>query len=120
MRRLIAIALVLLGVLACKQLDVPTLQASAKSEIVDLHKEQVACNHHNNCDAESPTSVVVPSVQIRTLSGSRTYTYRAPHITTTGHYHTTSNYVVAQFVHRLGSLARAVDFYLYTLCQLRL
>ena len=119
MRRLIAIALVFVGVFAFEQLDFPTAQAATYTDATAQH-EELSVDYRNNRDAETPSSVVVPSAQIRTINGSRTYTYRAPHITTTGHYHTTSNYVVAQFVHRLGSFARAVDFYLYTLCQLRL
>ena len=120
MRRLFAIAFILLGAFAFKQLDYSVAQVNAKSEIVDLHKEQIACNHHNNNDVEQPSQVVVPTAQIRTINGQRTNTYRAPHIASSGHFYTTSNYVVAQFTHRLGSLARAIDFYLYTLCRLRL
>jgi hypothetical protein len=120
MRRLVAIAFILLGAFACKQLDYSAVQPVAKSEIVDLHKEQIACNHQNNNDVEQPSQVVVPTAQIRILNGQRTNTFRAPHIAATGHFYTTSKYVVAQFIHRLGSLARAIDFYLYTLCRLRL
>ena len=120
MRRLIAIALVLLGVFAFKQLNFSTVQVNTKSEIVDIHKVQIDCNHRNNNDVEQSSQVVVPTAQIRTINGQRTTISRAPHIASTGNCYTTSKYVVAQFIHRLGSLARAIDFYLYTLCRLRL
>lgn len=120
MRKLVAIVFVLLGVFAFKQLDFSTAQVNIRSEIVDNHKVQIDCNHRNNNDVEQSSQVVVPTVQIRTINGQRTTASRAPHIASTGHYYTTSKYVVAQFIHRLGSLARAIDFYLYTLCRLRL
>ena len=120
MRKLVAILFVLLGVFAFEQLDFSTAQADTKSEIVDSQKEQIDCNRRNNNDVEQPSRVVVPSAQIRIINGQRTTLCRAPHIATTGHYNTTSEYVVAQFTHRLGSLPRAIDYYLYTLCRLRL
>jgi hypothetical protein len=120
MRRLIAIVLVLLGVFAFQQLDMPTAQAATPGEIADARHEELSIDYRNNRDAESPTQLVVPSVQIRTVNGPRTNTYRAPQIAATGHHYTTSNYVVARFVNRLSHYARAVDFYLYTFCQLRL
>lgn len=120
MRKLVAIAFVLLGVFAFEQLECPTVQVDIKSEIIDLRKEQIDCSQRNNNDAEQPFQVVVPTAQIRILNGQRTNTYRALQIAATGHLYTTSKYVVAQFIHRLGSLARAIDFYLYTLCRLRL
>ena len=120
MRRLVAIIFAVLGLLVFKQLDFPTAQTDIKCEIIDLHNEQLVSNHNYNNDAESPSSVVVPSAQIRTVNGQRTNTYRAPHIATAGHFYTISNYVVAQYLYRLGSLPRAIDYYLYTLCRLRL
>ena len=120
MRRLIAIVLVLLGVFAFEQLDVETAQAATPGEIADIQHEELSADYSHNRDAEEPSSLEMPSVQTRTINGHRTNTNRAPQISATGHYNTTSNYAVARFTHRLSTYARAVDFYLYTLCQLRL
>lgn len=120
MRRLIAIALALVGMFAFEQLTLSTAQAATHVENADQQHEELSIDYRNNRDAETPFSLVVPSAQIRTLNGHRTQTYRAPQISSTGHFYTTSNYVVARFFHRLSPYARSVDFYLYTLCQLRL
>ena len=121
MRKWVIIVILALGAFALEQMDAPVAQTiEPKSEVADIHNEKFVCAHHNNKAAETPSSVEVPLAQIRTLNGPRTHTYRAPHVAATGHFYTISNYVVARFVHRLGSLARAMDFYLYTLCQLRL
>jgi hypothetical protein len=121
MRKWVIIVLLALGAFAFEQMDTPALQAiEPKNEVADIHDEMFVCAHRNNSAAETPSSVEVPLAQIRTINGPRTHTYRAPHIAATGHFYTTSNYVVAHFIHRLGTFVRAVDFYLYTLCQLRL
>ena len=120
MRRFIAIVLVLFGVLAFERLDLPTAQAASPIDTTEHQREELSADYRNNRDAETPSSVVVPSAQIRTINGFRTQTYRAPQISATGHLYTTSNYVVARFILRLSHHARSVDFYLYTLCQLRL
>ena len=120
MRRLIAIALALVGMFAFEQLTLSTAQAATPVDAAEQQREELSIDYHNNRDAEIPSSVVVPSAQIRIVNGHRTQTYRAPQISSTGHFYTTSNYVVARFVHRLSPYARSVDFYLYTLCQLRL
>lgn len=120
MRKLIAIILFLLGAFAYEQIDVVSVQVEQPNELSDLHHEQFTCCRRYNVDAEQSTSVVVPSARTTSVSGPRAHTYRVPHIAASGRFYTTSHYVVAQFIHRLSSFARAIDFYLYTLCQLRL
>jgi hypothetical protein len=119
MRRLIAIVLLFVGAFAFEQLDFSTAQAAIYTDATEQH-EELSVDYRNNRDAEMPSSVVVPSAQIRTVNGHRTQTYRAPQFSATGHFYTTSNYVTARFTHRVSPYARSVDFYLYTLCQLRL
>lgn len=120
MRRLVAIVLAFVGVFAFEQLNLSTVQAAIPIDAAEKQREELSADYRNNRDAETPSSVVVPSAQIRVVNGHRTQTYRVPQISATGHYYTTSNYVVARFIHRLSPYARSVDFYLYTLCQLRL
>ncbi len=120
MRKIVAILLFLLGLFALERADIAGAEARTSCERV-VRTEQLSVCTHRNVDAEQPSSVaVVPTARTITINGSRINTLRAPHIAATGHFHTISHYVVAQFIHRLGSFARAVDFYLYTLCQLRL
>ena len=120
MRRLIAIVFALFAVFACVQLDQITERAKTQCEAIDLHCEEITCYHNNNVDAEGPSSVMVPSVQTRTINGHRANSYRALQILTTDHFQTISNYVVVRFIHRVSPFARPIDFYLYTLCRLRL
>jgi len=120
MRKLIAIILFLLGFYAFEQIDVTPVQVDTPSELSDLHHEQFTCCRRYNVNAEPTSSIVVPAANTIVVKVPRTQTCRVPHISASGHFYTTSNYPVAHFMHRLGTLSRAVDFYLYTLCRLRL
>lgn len=120
MRKLVAILFFVLGVFAFEQTDIMPTAHSPECEVVDLHHEQLVCNHRYNIDAERTSTIVVPSVRTSVNSAPRYQQNRALHLAVIGRSLNTSNYLVSLFVHRLGTCARAVDFYLYTLCRLRL
>ena len=120
MRRLFTIVLILLGACAFGPNDLSAAQGVAESELLDLHHEQLLCNHRHNIDAERTSTVVVPSVRITLNNAPRYQQNRTSHDAVEGRNITTSNYLVSHFIHRLGTCARSVDFYLYTLCRLRL
>ena len=120
MRKLVAILLFVLGAYAFGQADIFSTSATAECEVFDLHHEQLVCNHRHNIDAERTSTIVVPSVQTSVNSAPRYQQNRTLHLAVAVRSITTSNYLVTLFVHRLGSCARAVDFYLYALCRLRL
>jgi hypothetical protein len=86
----------------------------------DRHHEQLVCNNRHNIDIERTSTISAPSVQTTTINTQRHAQQR--HIAVANICATSSvaNYPVSLFVHRLGSCARAIDFYLYMLCQLRL
>ncbi len=120
MHILFAILILTLGVFTFEKGDIVPLTSGAESEFVDLHHIQLECNHRHNIDAERTSSVVIPSVRTTTSNISRQAQQRILHFTASEHAKTTTNYSVSRFIHRLGSCSRAVDFYLYVLCQLRL
>lgn len=120
MRRLFTILLFLLGAIACEQADVLSDVDTTGCEVVDLHHEQLLCNHRYNIDIERTSTVVIPSVRTITSNVIRQAQQRALYLIEVEHLRTITNYPLSHFVHRLGSCARAVDFYLYILCQLRL
>ena len=122
MRKLFAILIFALGVFAFESADIAPSAAGRECEVVDMHHEQLVCNNRHNIDIEPTTSIVVPSVSVRTATGnfSRQVQQRVLHLQPVEHLYTTTNYPTTQFILQLGSFARAVDFYLYTLCQLRL
>ena len=120
MRKLLAILLFILGAIAFKQVDTLSVTTAVECEVVDLHHEQLVCNHRYNIDAERTSSVVVPSVRMTVNNAPRYQQNRHMNLSVIGRSITTSNYLVTRFIHRLGTCARAVDFYLYTLCRLRL
>ena len=120
MRKLVAILLFALGAYSIEQVDLSPRATSSECEVADLHHEQLVCNHRYNIDAERTSTVVVPSVRTSVTPSPRYHQNRTLHLLVAGRSINTSNYLVALFVHRLGSCARAVDFYLYTLCRLRL
>lgn len=120
MRKLVVISLFILAAFAVERLNITPIQEIGANEVADSQREQLIRNCHYNVDAEPTSSLEIPSARTIVIKSPRTQSSRAPHIATAGHFYTTSKYVVARFIHRLGSLTRAVDFYLYTLCQLRL
>ena len=120
MRRMVVILLFVLGALAFEQAGIQPTTTTSECEVVDLHHEQLVCNHRYNIDAERTSLVVVPSVRTSVSHATRYQHNRIMNLLVVGRSITTSNYLVTQFIHRLGSCARAVDFYLYTLCRLRL
>ena len=120
MHKLIAILLFVLGIFASEQIDILPQATSSEYEVMDLHHEQLICNHRYNIDAERTSSVVLPVVPTTINNSLRYQQNRMFHIAVVGRSIITSNYLVTRFIHRLGTCARAVDFYLYTLCQLRL
>ena len=120
MRKMVAILLFVLGAFAFEQTDILPITTASECEVVDLHHEQLVCNHRYNIDAERTSTVVIPSARVTFSSSPRYQQNRPMNISVVGRSIITSNYLVTHFVHRLGSCARAVDFYLYTLCRLRL
>jgi hypothetical protein len=114
------ILLLLLGAIACEQADILSNVGATECEVVDLHHEQLLCNHRHNIDIERTSTVVVPSVRTITSNTLRQAQQRALYLIDVESIRATINYPVSYFAHRLGNCARAVDFYLYILCQLRL
>ena len=120
MRKLLVILLFVVGAFAAGKADIAPQQNRVECEVVDLHHEQLCCSHRNNVDAERTSSVVVPSVRTLSSVSTRCSQLRISTLSTVEHHQTTTNYSVAHFTHRLGSLARAIDLYLYIFCVLRL
>ena len=120
MRRLIAIILFLLGATLSERMNVALDSGAASAEVVDMHREQLRCNHRYNIDAEQTSSVVLPTVRTVVSSTSRQAQQRTLHLVAVEYARTIINYPILRFIHRLGSCDRAVDYYLYMLCQLRL
>ena len=120
MRKMVVILLLALGALVFEQGDIIPITTTSECEVVDLHHEQIVCNHRYNIDAERTSTIVVPSVRTSVMPSTRYQQNRTQHFAVVGRSIATSNYLVTRFIHRLGTCARAVDFYLYTLCRLRL
>ncbi|MBE6212959.1 MAG: hypothetical protein E7129_07470 [Rikenellaceae bacterium] len=120
MRRFFTILLLLLGAIACGQVEFISDIAAVECEVVDLHHEQLLCNHRHNIDIERTSTVVMPSVRTITSNSLRQAQQRASYMVDVERLRIVANYPISYFAHRLGSCARAVDFYLYILCQLRL
>ena len=119
MRRIFIIALFLLGGFIFEKTDFTPTQAAPQFEISDTHNAQLECCHRHNIDAERTSTIVVPSVRTASTTSSRQAQQRTFHFVVAERFATT-NYPTTLFIHRLGNLPRAVDFYLYILCQLRL
>ena len=120
MRKLWVILLFLIGAVALDRADIASQQEQAKCDILDIRIPQLANASHYNIDAERPSSVVVPSVRVSTNTSVRYSQSRLFASLHSEHHQTTINYSVARFIHRISQFSRAVDYYLYMLCVLRL
>ena len=120
MRRLIAILTLLLGVFVFEKVDIKVADNNIECAISDSHQQQIKCCHRHNIDAERTSSIVVPTARTTSSNISRQEQQRISHFAFIGRFATNTKYPVTQFIHSLGSCARAVDFYLYILCRLRL
>ncbi len=119
MRNILIIATFLLGAVIFERADFAPTPTMSQFEISDTHHEQLECCHRHNIDAERTSTVVVPSVRTTSASSLRQAQQRIFHFVVAERIAST-NYPTIRFIHRLGCCARAVDFYLYILCQLRL
>ena len=120
MRKLWMILLLLIGAIALDRVDVVSQQETSACEISDIRTPQLANASHHNIDAERTSSVVVPSVRVTTTTTSRSSQQRLFAALFVEHYQTITNYSTERFLHRISHFARAVDYYLYMLCVLRL
>lgn len=119
MRKLWVILLFLIGVIALDRVDIASQQECAKCEVTTCIPQFANASHHN-IDAERPLSVVVPSVRITSTTSARYSQLRSLVSLASEHYQTITNYSATRFIHRISPFARAVDYYLYMLCVLRL
>ena len=120
MRRIFAILMLLLGVFAFERADITPTNEGVMCEVVDMHHAQLVCNNRHNIDIEHSTSVVVPTATSISSNIARQAQQRLLHLEVIEQQRSLTNYPITHFIHRLGTCARAVDFYLYILCQLRL
>ena len=120
MRRMFAILMLLLGAFAFERVDLRPSSNGVACEVVDMHHAQLVCNNRHNIDIEHASTIVVPTVTSSTSNIARQAQQRLLHFEVVEQQRTLTKYPATQFIHRLGSCARAVDFYLYILCQLRL
>ena len=114
------ILLLLVGAMALDRVDIAPQQETAKCEILDVRTPQLANALHHNIDAERPASLVVPSARITSTTTARYSQQRTFLALISEHYQTITNYSVTRFLHRISPFERAVDYYLYMLCVLRL
>ena len=120
MRNIFIVAIFLLGgVIFGNGYSTSSHNEIVKCEFSDTHQEQIECCRRYNIDAERTSSIVVPSVRTSSTTSSRQAQQRLFHFVVAERFATTQ-YPTTIFIHRLGQLSRAVDFYLYMLCQLRL
>ena len=118
--KFVAIILFVVEAFVFNSADVTLTTVSAERTIADRHHEQLVCSHRYNIDAGETTSVVIPSVRSVTTSSYRQIQQRFLALLCVENHQTITNYSVSVFLHRLGNYFRAVDYYLYMFCQLRL
>ena len=120
MRRVLVILLLVVGITLLDRVVVAEPIANIECSISDLHREQLCCNHRYNFDAENPSSIVVPTARTSTNLTTRNSQQCVSAISIVGHHYASTKYLVARCINRLGHFSRAIDFYLYVFCVLRL
>lgn len=128
MQRFFKIVLIVLGVILFEMGDAlltPKSDSGESHASGSHHQEQFVCNNRHNIDIEHTSTIAIPSAQTIALNNQRHSQLRHSqlrfHATANiGIVHTIADYPISPFTHRLGTHSRAIDFYLYMLCQLRL
>lgn len=122
MRNLLYIALLYVAMTLCATTDADLAKAAhaQESSVASRYDEQIACCHRCNMSAEQVQQVVTPTGSVRTLSHQSRQTSGDRTSESAQCGLSTHNYSIDCFVHRLSLGDRAVDFYLYRLCRLRI
>jgi hypothetical protein len=128
MQRFFKIVLIILGATLFEMGDAllaPKSDSGESHASGSHHQEQLVCNNRHNIDIEHTSTIAIPSAQTIALNNQRHSQLRHSqlrfHATANiGIVHTIADYPISPFTHRLGTHSRAIDFYLYMLCQLRL
>ena len=128
MQRFFRILLIILGAIVFEMGDALHTPKSVSGEShasCDNQQELLVCNNRHNIDIEHTSTIAIPSAQTITLNNQRHSQQRHSQqrfqtIANIGVVRTIANYPISPFTHRLGTHTRAIDFYLYMLCQLRL
>ena len=92
------ILLLLLGAIACEQADILSNVGATECEVVDLHHEQLLCNHRHNIDIERTSTVVVPSVRTITSNTLRQAQQRALYLIDVAYNTYTLEYFCSFFI----------------------
>ena len=120
MRKLLIVLLCFVGIAALDIDGAVSQCAKIECNVSDLHNEQIVCALRYNVAAERTSSVVIPSARTIAVSTIRYLHPRHSIVILSDNYQIINNYSVLRFIHRLGNCARAIDYYLYMFCQLRL
>ena len=117
MIRLLVILLGMFGIVYAEQLTITEVNTSV-DEIVDGYAEQLICRNTHNVDIQhgEGVSLSVGQLSRRVLRS----THRMIFVPQVEHHLTTTLYPISFFFYRLGGGFRAIEYYLYTLCQLRI
>lgn len=99
-----------------KSVDIAQLPVE---ELSSLFSQQIECENRNNTSAELPQTITVP-VSASVLSGVRSQNLRADALCNIVQNQVANvcHYLRSEFCSLAGS--RVIDYYLYTLCCLRL
>ncbi|MBQ2026351.1 MAG: hypothetical protein II214_00430 [Alistipes sp.] len=123
MQKILQIIVVVLGVTIFEIGDVlqyPSSKSDGNCSICDRHHEQLVCNNRHNIDIERTSTISAPSAQTTSLNIQRHSQQRYQSVANSEARFSIASHSAPIFAHRLCAYNRVIDFYLYTLCQLRL
>lgn len=122
MRNLLYIVLFYVGMALCAVSDAGALSAgeAASDSVKSRYEEQLSCSHRCNASANEVQRVVVPTGSVRTLSCSSRHLSNGCPSGCDERVGSTHNSKNRNIVYRLSLGDRAVDYYLYELCRLRI
>ena len=123
MRNLLYIALFYVGMALCAVSDEGTLSVGEEAgdySVKSRYEQQLMCSHRCNTSANEVQRVVVPTGSVRTMSCNSRHLSNgcsSGYGERLGLTHSGKNRNV---IYRLSFGDRAVDYYLYELCRLRI
>ena len=122
MRNLLYILLLYIGMAVCAVSDrgVLSVDEVLNESVKSRYEEQLSCSHRCNASANEVQRVVVPTGSVRTLSCSSRHLSNGHLSGSDERVGATHNGKNRNIVYRLSLGGRAVDYYLYELCRLRI
>ncbi len=97
-----------------------TVYGNVAGDVSDRHLAQISCCKSANNSAETVLQITVPANHVTASSSRHSQFKNCGDVSASRNICTTGRYCIETHIHRLSVGQRAAEYYLYTLCRLRI